>query len=110
MNIKKLKRSIKEQGLYPLFLCTLIQSKRLKLVDEYLNLCDRLNRLGFLKEFLILSTDKQTLGLKGFIGYDTGNFNHVGEWMRYAPKMGAITYNGMTLDYSEYMKIKNIVR
>ena len=110
MEIKKLKRKIKEQGLYSQFYNGLKQAEKLKLVDEYLSVCNELTKIGLVNEFLMLVNDSKTNKLKAFVGHDSGNFSHVKQWIEEAPKIGCICYEGGTMDYREYMKLKHIER
>jgi hypothetical protein len=110
MEIKKLKRKIKEQGLYSQFFKGLKQAENLKLVDEYISVVNELTEIGLVNEFLMLINDSKTNKLKGFVGYDTGKLSHVSKWIEDAPKIGCIVYEGCTMNYSEYMKLKHIER
>ena len=110
MEVKKLKRKIKEQGLYSQFYNGFKQAEKLNLVDEYINVCKELTKIGLVNEFLMLVNDSKTNKLRGFIGHGTGNFSHVKQWFEEAPKIGCIDYEGCTMDYKEYMKLKHIER
>lgn len=105
-----MKRKIKEQGLYSQFFNGLKQAEKLKLVDEYLSVCNELTKIGLVNEFLMLVNDSKTNKLRGFVGHDSGNFSHVKQWIEEAPKFGCICYEGGTMDYREYMKLKHIER
>jgi len=107
---KEFKRKIKELGLYQAFFNGFEQSKHIDLTDEYIKLCKDLYEVRLLKEFLLIITDKKTGGLKAFRSITDGKFNHVKNWIINAPAIGSMRYNGVDIRYSEYMKIKEIVR
>ena len=110
MNDKEFKRKIKELGLYQAFFSGIEQSKHIDLTDEYIKLCKDLYEVGLLKEFLLIIADKKTGGLKAFRSVINGKFNHVKNWMINAPFVGSMHYDGAYISYSEYMKIRKIVR
>ena len=110
MNEKEFKRKIKELGLYKQFLDGLKQANHLEMDGQYMNLCDSFDDVKILREFLMLVNDKKAGGLKAFVGAVSHDFSHVKQWMEIAPSRGFIEYDGINMNYREYMNLKGIER
>ena len=106
-DVKAFKRQMKEANLYGTFLSVERQAKVLDLHKEYLNLCEELLENGFLKEFFEIVTNKHTLGLKGCVNYASNDFHHVLDFMKSPADRKGIVYDGNSMRYEEFLKIKD---
>lgn len=107
---KKIKRHLKEVGLYQSFVNGASQARGIKLYYEYIELCTDLYYEDLLDEFLRIIVDKKTRGLRGFVGYYSKNFSHVVDWLKDAPNNGWLNYDNDSIPYDRYMLINNIKR
>ena len=82
------------------------QAKELSLYNNFRIIAPKIKSIRKYNEFIEIASDKETGGLRSFVGFDTGDFNHVPKWLMQSDEIKAITYFGKTISVSEYKKIK----